>query len=216
MTVRGLPAVRNTIIVGICTEDFSRVFDLVRLLNERGMEFVLLSPGEVVDRRIDVAIVEGRAPRFAAGPPEVMRPLRDPGVTLDRAVARALGVFRPRNMVLGIDPGLRTGIAVLSDGRTIDTSIAVDLRTIPGRLRSALTALRPRGWMVRIGNGDPARRDAIIRSLFDRFGEELVLEMVDERSTSIEPTRTHEDAAGRIARMGGRRLFLRDYQGRRL
>lgn len=216
MTVRGRPDASMPMTVGICTQDFSRVFDLVRLLNERGLDYALLSPGEVVERRIDVAIVEGRMPKFVEGSPEVMRPLKDPKVTLDRAVAKALGVFRPRSMVMGIDPGLRTGIAVLANGLTIDTSIAVDLGTIPGRFRSALLALRPRSSVVRIGNGDPERRDPIIRSLFERFGDALGVEMVDERSTSVEPTKTHEDAAERIARMGGRRLDFRYYQERGL
>lgn len=201
-----------SITVGICTQDFSRVFDLVRLLNERGIDYVLLAPGEIVDRHVDVSIIEGASPRFAAHLPAIMRPLKDPGMTLDRAVSMALGVFRPRSMVLGIDPGLRTGLAVIADGMVIDTSLALDPGAIPGRLRSALTALRPRGHMVRIGNGDPERRDAIIGRLFDRFGGGLCIEMVDERSTSLEPKRTHENAAARIARMAGVRLGLRDYQ----
>lgn len=199
------------ITVGICTQDFSRVFDLVRLLNERGIDYALIAPGEIVERHIDVAIVEATSPRFVYWHPRTMRPLKDPGVTLDRAVALAFSVFRPRSMVLGIDPGLRTGLALMADGMVIDTSLSMDPGGIPRRLRSALIALRPRGHTIRIGNGDPVRRDAIIVRLFERFGGDLHIEMVDERSTSIEQKRTHEDAATRIARMGGRRLQWLDY-----
>jgi len=204
----------HSFIVGICTEDFSLVFDLVRLMNERGIGYVLLAPGEVVERRVDVAILDAPSPRFAVQFPKRMRPLKDPEMTMDRAVALAYGVFGPRNMVMGIDPGLRNGVAVLADGVTIGTHVLLDPSAIPAMLRSALTALRPRTTTVRIGDGDPVRRDQIIGSLFDRFGSGICLEMVDERSTSIEPRRTHEEAAARIARMKGRCIDRRDYPSR--
>jgi len=190
--------------IGICTQDFSRVYDLVRILHERGLDFSLLSADEIYDGKLDAVIVEGPSPRFSGIRPPFVRPLMDPSMTVDRVLAVAWGVFRPGRMVLGIDPGLRTGLALVADGIVIETRITMEPSNIPLFLRQSVVALRPRGRLVRIGNGDPQRRDAIIEELKP---SNTRIEVVDESSTSVEPRRTHEDAAVRIARLKGK-LFV--------
>jgi len=186
---------------GLCTQDFSVVFDLVTVLNDRGIGFVMMAPGEIVERHIDAAIVQGRSAVFVRSDPVVLRPLKDPGNTVDRAVAMVMGVFEPRKMVLGIDPGLRIGIAVIADGIVIDASFTMEPSRVLARLRDAKKALRPRHVLVRIGNGDPKRRDSIIAILKKT---KVRIEIVDERSTSRQVRNAHQDAAVRIGRMSGR------------
>lgn len=189
----------------VCTSDFSKVFDLVKAFKERGIGYILLAPGERVDRRVDAAIVEGDRPVFAAGRPPILRPMRDPHMTVSRAVAKAKGVFKPRRMAFGIDPGLRIGLAVLADGVLINSSTTTEPGNVPVKFKASVGSLLPRSSVIRIGDGDPSNRDRIISAL-DRFRD--IIEMVDERDTSVKPVDTHRDSAMRIARIKGRRLNL--------
>ena len=197
--------------VGICTQDFSKVYDWVRVLNERGLDYVLLSPDEVIERRLDVVVADGRRPRFLVKVPPIVRPLKDPVMTIDRALCVAKGVFKPRRLIMGIDPGVRTGVAILAEGTVVRTWTTMDPMSISISTRLLAVSLRPGYILIRIGNGDPTRRDRIISSF---AGTDVIIEMVDERSTSVGPRRTHEEAALRIARMKGSKvspeLFIMD------
>lgn len=188
----------------LCTWDFSKVFDLVKVFGERGIKYILLAPGERIDRRIDAAIVEGAGPIFTSGKPPIMRPMKDPNMTADRAVAMALGVYRPGRLAFGIDPGLRIGLAVLADGTIVNSSITTDPEVIPAMFKASIKALKPRSSVIRLGDGDPSNRDRILKALH-RFVD--LIEIVDERDTSVETVNTHRDSAVRIARIRGRPLL---------
>lgn len=190
-----------SVLLGICTEDFSRLLDLASTLNSGGVRYLIIGPGEKVKAHLDCLIIEkGLDMPHLSGlsvPTVPMGP--DPLITMDMALAACWGLAKSRVLTIGVDPGLRPGIAYLLDGRLVAvhrSSSSEDLlRDVLRRKRSFMA----RRTLVKIGDGDPVSRDVIRVSL---EGARLRTVLVDERGTTRSKRRRDEMAAIRIARTG--------------
>jgi hypothetical protein len=98
---------------------------------------------------------------------------------------------------IGIDPGPKPGVAVLSDRILIEAFEVSDISTVGVEIskikRDYLTDL----MIIRIGNGDMPNREKILTQLYSL---NLPINIVDENGTS-KPHKTHDNilSAARIA-----------------
>lgn len=187
-------------VVAVITEDFALFHDVVAALKARRIPFISLSPGDPIPANVGAAIVSMRerdAVRFA---PKVVAEGGESGV--EASVVEALRHLSGREtieeLVVGIDPGLRPGVAVLGDGTVLETFQAESPEDAARRACEAVRRIPARNITVRIGHGDTINRNRTVNVLLDS-GLYAGLEVVDERGTTTISHSPDTLAAIRIA-----------------
>jgi len=192
-------------VIVVSTADFEVYHEVVGELRDRNVRFTTMEPGEGVPDDTTVAIV---------GPADEKPPIPTVRATPNRsrqAVERALTLRRGEDgrTVVGIDPGDRPGIAVLS-GETIVAAFHVPIEDAVDVVERELEdATDP---LVRIGDGARLRGNRIIDAL-----EDVPIELVDETGTTPYQgagVRGMDDvlAAVNIARSKGERIESREIE----
>ena len=174
--------------MGVLTEDFRLYHDLISHLKERDIPFVSLSFQDEVPPEVGAVLTS---------PQEADR-VDFPGCVAVQevadAVAKALQLLRGKTrydeIVVGVDPGPRPGVAILGDGEVIDTRTAPSPEAVLEVCLGALTNYECEAFVVRVGHGDRTNRNRILNVL-SRHG--LRSEIVDEQGTTNR-LRRREDA----------------------
>nr|WP_303645283.1 hypothetical protein [Salinirubrum litoreum] len=191
--------------------------DAVAELRDRGVTFTTIQPDEPLPDGTRV-VVTSPADHVAAlaaddgpgdGDTADVTVVRATGEEARRAVEEALASLRGSGgrTVIGVDPGERPGIAVLS-GETVVAVFHVPLSDAVATIeREAADAVDP---LVRIGDGARLQGATIVNEI-----EDVPVEVVDETGTTPylgTGTRGMGDvlAAVNIARLEGERVDARD------
>ncbi|MBI2077714.1 MAG: hypothetical protein HYT80_04985 [Euryarchaeota archaeon] len=202
--------------IALLTSDFALYHDLVRHLRERKLPFDSLAFGERPGPDVGVVVTSWRDSLRRDLPtdvPIVSVPVgpdgkEDVGAAVGRALRALEGVEGYHEVVVGIDPGKRPGVAVLGDGRLIHTAQAFLPNEAPALVESLLGQFPADRFVIRLGHGAPRERDQILHELLKLQGEVRV-ELVDETGTTPAPrqrTGMSSDVAAAlgIARTPGR------------
>jgi len=196
-------------VIVVATADFEVYHDVVGELRDRGVTFTTVEPGDDLPEGTRVVV---------AGPDDEVDPgeaslIRVPPDAPRRAVEEALATLRGGGgrTVVGVDPGERPGIAVLS-GETVVAAFAVPLtdavETIERELEGAVDPV------VRVGDGARLQGARMVEAL-----EDVRVELVDETGTTPylgQGTRgtglRDVLAAVNIARLDGEAIGSRDVE----
>ncbi len=182
--------------LGLITADFRLYHDLVSELKERDIPFVSLSFTEAVPPEVAVVLTS---------PEELDDVDFEPSLaceSVEDAIAKALQILGGKTsfqeVIIGVDPGPRPGVAILGDGEVIEKLTAPSPEAVRDIVQSVLRNYDGRGYTVRIGHGDPTNRNRIINALAETG---VRTEIVDERGTTRrdrrrDDARNMESAAG--------------------
>lgn len=184
------------------TADFELYHEVVGELRERGVAFTTVEPGDDLPEGTQVLISAPSDPRPDADVERVV------AADARRAVEEALAALRGADgrTVVGIDPGTRPGIAVLS-GEMVVAAFHVPLADAVETVRRELSdATDP---LVRIGDGARLQGAKILNEL-----DGVPVELVDETGTTPylgSGARGAGDvlAAVNVARLDGERIDSR-------
>ncbi|WP_273835027.1 hypothetical protein [Halococcus sp. PRR34] len=186
----------------VATEDFEVYHGVVTDLRERGVEFTTVEPGDAIPERARVLVASSDDEFELDTDTDIERVEADPEEPR-RAVDRALATLRDGGQtIIGVDPGERPGIAVLS-GESVVAAFHVPLADAAGVIAAEIDeATDP---VVRIGDGARLKGAALIDDL------DTPVELVDETGTTPylgTGTRGMGDvlAAVNIARRSGDRI----------
>jgi hypothetical protein len=126
------------------------------------------------------------APKFSQKPmlhEEIVD--KDP-VVIQGLMIQKLQVGLDKNeLVLGIDPGSRTGLSVFYYGKEIERSIFNSVESLVMHIAKILAELRADRKIIKIGDGNMNLAKEIMELLNLRFCSDFELEFVDERKTSL-------------------------------
>jgi len=203
--------------VVVATENFELYHGVVNELRDRGVTFTTVEPGDPLPDRATVLIRaeddDGRDAEATDEPPAdttvetVVADPENPRRAVDEALARLRG--GEGRTVVGVDPGTRPGIAVLS-GDVVVAAFHVPLADVAETVRREVAdAVDP---VVRIGDGARLQGAQLVREL-----EEVTVELVDETGTTPylgTGARGMGDvlAAVNIARLAGERVEGREIE----
>lgn len=178
--------------IGVLTNDFSLYHDLVRLLRDRDVAFSSLAFGETPDPSIGVIITSWKDSVGGGLPKDI--PVVAVGIDrqghedIEGAVAQALrtleGVEGFREVVVGIDPGARPGVALVADGRLRHATQVFRVDDVAALVKGLLSQYPHEQSVIRVGDGAPPERDEILRSLWSLRDDGVRLELVDEAGTT--------------------------------
>ncbi|PCR91105.1 hypothetical protein [Natrinema ejinorense] len=158
----------------VATADFEVYHGVVNELRERGTAFTTLEPDEELPERATVVVTGADNAETFADATTVVADPDEPRRAVDQALAAVRG--NGGRTVIGVDPGQRPGIAVLT-GETIVAAFQVPLGDAVDVIqREAADAPSP---IVRIGDGSRLESAKLVNELDD-----VTVELVDETGTT--------------------------------
>ncbi len=182
------------------TEDPRRYFEMLEVLREQGLKFVSLDLSDPIPAHVGVIVTTEREhPRVPFD--KVVTEL-DPEAAVARAKLMLSSEGEVRDIMIGIDPGVHPGFAVLGDGTFLMKKLAESPESVRGLVDDIVREYPGANVIVRIGNGDRTNRNRIFNSLWDDGHR---IEIVDERNTTTNSATPDEDAAVEIAMTPGYR-----------
>jgi hypothetical protein len=183
-------------IIGLLTRNFRIYYDLICALKEIDMPFHSLSFSERVPKNVGVVITTRNELKDIDFPKVVVA---DIGIQFAIHMAKKLLSDREsfREVVIGIDPGRKPGVAVVGDGMVLHTAQAKSPEDVLEIAEIAVLMYPAETVRVRIGDGSPTERNRIINTLSML---KLPVEIVDEKRTTNKRSRSADtDAAVEIA-----------------
>ena len=186
--------------IGLATEDPRTFFEMLQALRSRGVKFMCLEPGEPMPANVGAVITTEREREKIPFDRVVTDP--NPSSAIARAQMMLSSDSAVRDLVIGIDPGVRPGVAVVGDGMVITKHLAESPESVGPLVDDVVREYPDANLTVRIGHGDRTNRNRIFNTLWD---EGHRLEIVDERNTTTRSHTPDEDAAVEIAMTPGYR-----------
>lgn len=110
---------------------------------------------------------------------------KDPAVIQGLMIQKLQVGLDKNELLLGIDPGFRSGLSVFYYGKEIERSIFTSVEGLVMHVTKILAELRAERKIVKIGNGNMNLAKKITSLLNLRFCSDFELEFVDERKTSL-------------------------------
>jgi hypothetical protein len=185
--------------VAIATVSGKAYFLLINELKERNIDFLSLVPGEPVPAAAKVVIsTEKEKPLVNHERILVYDEKEEPSAVVNEALKILRGKERYEKIVIGIDPGEVFGLAVVADGKVVETRNCFGSHEVLNELRNTVKTFDASTKVtVKIGNGVPIYKELLAR-LDSELSPEVVLEVVSEAGTD------------RPAKEGRNRRGLRD------
>ncbi|WP_435068429.1 hypothetical protein [Haloplanus sp. C73] len=189
----------------VATADFALYHEVVDRLRQRGVTFTTVEPGDDLPDGASVVLTAPDDPAPSGDVQHVTATAGEARRAVDEALSRLRG--GEGRTVVGVDPGPRPGIAVLS-GETVVAAFQVPLSDAVETIRQEVAdAVDP---VVRIGDGARLQGARLVEDLDD-----VPVELVDETGTTPylgNGARGMDDvlAAVNIARLDGERVESRD------
>jgi hypothetical protein len=169
-------------VIGLLSDDFRLYHELVSHLKAREMQFISLSVRDDIPPNVGVIIVsENLASEVNFGKKVVCRSWKDVEFSVNKALQLLKGKDVFGEIVIGIDPGAKPGIAILGDGELLNSIIAKSPEDVLEVVRKAIETYPFEVFKVKIGHGDKVNRNRIINSL---VGDGFSIEVVDEERTT--------------------------------
>jgi hypothetical protein len=191
-------------IIKVATDDGNTYYDIVSRLKRTHLRFSSLSPGQAVDSAKDLVITSRTEVSAFGGSAVTIEDLNeDPLIMEGQLLSRLLDESR-RNLLIGVDPGSRIGMAMFYGGRELG---ALTSNSVEGSVESLVTLAEEVPYSslsVKIGGGEPKSSLKLASLLRERLPPSASVEIVDESGTSagrsgaIGATRDQR-AAARIA-----------------
>jgi hypothetical protein len=191
-------------IIKVATDDGNTYYDIVSRLKRTHLRFSSLSPGQAVDSAKDLVITSRtEVSAFGRSAVTIEDLNEDPLIMEGQLLSRLLDESR-RNLLIGVDPGSRIGMAMFYGGRELG---ALTSNSVEGAVESLVTLAEEVPYSslsVKIGGGEPKSSLKLASLLRERLPPSASVEIVDESGTSagrsgaIGATRDQR-AAARIA-----------------
>lgn len=191
-------------VIGLLTEDPKKYFEIIETLRQCGLRFVSLDFHDPVPANVGVIITtEAEKDRIDF---DKMVTDDDPDIAVARAKRMLSSEMSVKDLMIGIDPGTRPGIAAIGDGVVIARTVADSPEAVGDIVDDLLEDYATADVIVRIGHGDRTNRNRIFNTLWDGGHR---IEIVDERNTTKKSHTPDEDAAVEIAMTPGYRPLKR-------
>jgi hypothetical protein len=196
--------------VAVATVQGKAYFHIVSLLKENNTPFFSLIPGEPIpaEAKVVITTVEEK-PKVSYGKILTFTSEDELDSLMSSLTISLQGKERYEKIVIGIDPGEVTGLAVLADGKVVDKANCLSIREINNKLKSILKNVNLSATLVKIkiGNGVPAYKE-LIEALDNTLPPKVVLEVVSEAGTNLPLSKRsrglrHITSATRIAARAG-------------
>ncbi|MEM2839071.1 MAG: hypothetical protein QW505_02810 [Thermoplasmata archaeon] len=192
--------------IGILISDARLMFEIIEALKADRVPFEIIDRKDRIPQNISVMVTTESDKPTKFSRKLIICEGKKPETVAREAKAALRSGNKIRNLTIGIDPGSKTGVAVLIDDSFVDSAV-IDRPEDVAPIIQEFSALYPsESILVRIGNGDRTKRNRIFNSIWDMG---LPIEIVDESNTTKLSNQKDIDAAIEIALTSGYRPVKR-------
>jgi hypothetical protein len=174
--------------IAVATVSGKAYYLIVNELKKRNMPFVSLTPKEPVPVEVKVVMTtEEEKPLINHEKTLVYREGTEPEAMINEALQIIQGKDYYDKVVVGIDPGEVFGLAVLADGKTIETENCFSLEETVTKIITVLKNLEntpATSVTVKVGDGVPLYKEELLRALDEAVPSKVTLESVGEAGTN--------------------------------
>jgi len=174
--------------VAVVTVSGKAYYLIVNELKKKDIPFVSLTPNEPIPIEIKAVITTEKEKHLVKH--EKMLAFKE-GMEPELLVNEALKIIRGKEsferIVIGVDPGEIFGLAVLADGKVIETDNCFSVEETLGKIEGILKNLAGSPAVsisVKIGDGVPECKERLLQILDKALPSAVVLESVSEAGTS--------------------------------
>ena len=173
--------------VAVATVSGKAYYLITNELRKRNLPFLSLVPYEPVPVEVKVVITTEKEKHLINHEKIlVYTEGEDPEIMISAALQIIHGKKCYERIVIGVDPGKIIGLAVLADGKVIETencfSVKETLEKINNILKNVNTSAT--SVSVKIGDGEPTCKEELLLGLDSILPLDIVLESVGEAGTS--------------------------------
>jgi hypothetical protein len=174
--------------IAVATLSGKAYYMIVSELKKRGVPFLSLSPTEPVPAEVKVVITT-QDERYSVKHYRVLvyENGMEPEAIADESLRIVQGKDYFEKLVIGVDPGEVLGVAVLADGKIIETANCFSVKETTDKIKNILKSLRTvptDSVSVKIGDGVSACKEKLLRGLDIALPPNIVLESVGEAGTN--------------------------------
>ena len=173
--------------IAVVTVSGKAYYLIVNELKKKNVSFISLTPDDAVPIEIKVVITTKREQPLISH--EKVLVYSDE-VELEALINEALQIIHGKEyyekIVIGVDPGEVFGLAVLADGKVVETENCFRVEETLNRIKSILKNLEKtpvNSLRIKIGDGVPAYKEKLLRALDDALPSNVTLESVGEAGT---------------------------------
>ena len=174
--------------IALATVSGKAYYLIVNELKRKNLPFLSLTPGEAVPIEVEVVIT-------TQGEKELVNHKRllvyQNDMTVESLVNEASKIAAGKEyfakITVGIDPGNVVGIAVLADGKVIETANCFSIEETLDEIVNVLKGLEnvhSTSVSVKVGDGVPIHKENLLRILDKALPSNVVLESVSEVGTN--------------------------------
>ena len=174
--------------IAVATVSGKAYYVIVNELKKRNLSFASLLPTEPIPIEIKVVITtEGERHLIKHERLLIYHDEMEPEALINETLQIIQGKERYEKVVIGIDPGEAFGLAVLADGKAIQTANCFSVEETVERIQSALKHLERTqiaSISVKVGDGVPACKEKLLQVLDKAVPANVMLESVSEAGTN--------------------------------
>ncbi|MFW9799498.1 MAG: hypothetical protein ACFFD9_03630 [Candidatus Thorarchaeota archaeon] len=173
--------------VAVATRNSKTLYLVVDLLKRLDINFVLCTPD---DRECETAKVvvttANESKNLTAQGLVVVEDVFKPDIIAIQIMLRLLGIQEPSMVVVGVDPGMQIGLALVVNGNTVYTKTAQNPSSAANDTLQWIDLFKdylPNTVLLRVGSGSRLYSALYLRGIQSAFSYSRV-ELVDERHTT--------------------------------
>ncbi len=172
--------------VAVATIQGKPYFLIVNKLKENDISFISLLPGQPVPTELKLVVTTPEEKHLVNHEKILVFQGEDKLDSLiDEVKKTLLGKEAFARIVIGIDPGVATGLAALADGKVIEEGNCFSSKEVLGSIIKILSNVdfAETTVSVKIGNGVPIYKE-LLGDLDDALPPQITLEVVNEAGTN--------------------------------
>jgi len=171
-------------IIKVATDDGNAYYDIVSRLKRTHLRFSSISAGKVAGSSQDLVITSRKEVAAFSGNAVAIEDLSEDPLIMEGQLLSRLVDESGRNILVGIDPGSRIGLAMFYGGRELGAVTANSEEKSVGLLVALANEVPHSSLSVKIGGGEPRSSLRLARMLREMLSPSASIEIVDESGTS--------------------------------
>ncbi len=173
--------------VAVATLDARAYYALTSLMKTMNLPFSSITPGEPRDIGVKLVLTTQREKRsIRDGEEEVLciEDLTGAAAVVKEKIFSILYRGGDDILIVGVDPGEKTGIAAYYREKEMAKEITRSYRETLTKVETIIRDSKAERKIIRIGDGNPKVAREIAYQLLQKFNSKIEVEIVDERGTS--------------------------------
>lgn len=174
--------------IAVATVSGKAYYLIVNELKRKNIPFISLTPNDIIPIEIKVAITTKEEQHLIDY--EKILVYHD-GVEPEALINEALQIIQGKEyyekIVIGVDPGEVFGVAVLADGKVIETGNCFSVEETLDKIKKILRNLEKipiTSVSVKVGDGVPVYNEKLLQVLDNALPSNVMLESVSEAGTN--------------------------------